>query len=463
MYEKFYGFREKPFSLFPDPRFLFLNRRYQLGLNLLEYGVLNKNGMILLTGDPGTGKTTLLQTIIGMVDDRVAVGNVTFTPNNEPSLLPWVLQAFDIPGDRSLPSSELFHLVADFLGVLVQQDREGLLVVDEAQNLDSVRLEELRLLFNMNDRFKAVFQIVIAGHPSLRERLQHPQLQAFVQRIGTDFSLEPLDLSDTRAYIHHRLRTAGGSAEVFSEHACDLIYRYAQGNPRLINQLCEMSLVYGYSEHSPVISERLVTEAAQDRQQGGLLFTGKLPQPEPRQGGSMPDSAPPVESMVSSLASSSQREAGAVMPHQSDVSRHWEDALKNQAQGWYLEAIRGLKLVAAHADYHRKAWYRIGQCYMAMGRSADALAAFHTSLGMSAHQTRESAPIYQSIGDVLERLGRFDEASRYYDLAQFVDPKIVCGVKGRRQASPSAFFDDSQSSWWPQFMRRWWAKFQHSA
>lgn len=143
----------------------------------------------------------------------------------------------------------------------------------------------------------------------------------------------------------------------------------------------------------------------------------------------MPDSAPPVESMVSSLASSSQREAGAVMPHQSDVSRHWEDALKNQAQGWYLEAIRGLKFVAAHADYHRKAWYRIGQCYMAMGRSADALAAFHTSLGMSAHQTRESAPIYQSIGDVLERLGRFDEASRYYDLAQFVDPKIVCGGK----------------------------------
>ena len=435
MYETFYGLKEKPFSLFPDHRFLYLNRRYQLALSLLEFGVLNHNGMILLTGDPGTGKTTLLQKILSAISPHVIVGKLTFTQDKEDSLLPWVLKAFGLQANGLLPA-DLFQVFTDFFNAKIQEQQGLLLVVDEAQNLDVEKLEELRLLFNLNDRQGACLQILLAGHMQLRERLQDPQLLAFVQRIGTDFSLELFSQDDTQAYIRHRVQIVGGSPSLFSDAACALIYRYTKGNPRLINQLCETSLLYGYSDQNGSISENLVAEAAKDRLQSGLLPLTPIDETS-----LTPELEPDLESMESEIEISpptpSSRSKEPVSPLQEDSPRRWEEAMKLKKQGWYLEAIRSLKAVAANSAYHRKGWFQVGQCYLALGRPSEAIGAFHTALGDSPKQPQESAPIYYALSQVLTELGRNEEAKQYADLTWLTDPVLFPTPKASFLQKPS--------------------------
>jgi general secretion pathway protein A len=466
MYETFYGLREKPFSLFPDHRFLYLNRRYQLALSLLEFGVLNHNGMILLTGDPGTGKTTLLQKILSTIDQSVIVGMLPFTQDKGNSLLPWVLKAFDLQ-TSSLRPEDLFQVLTEFFKTKVQEQHGLLLVVDEAQNLDMEKLEELRLLFNLNDGQGLGLQILLAGHTQLREQLHDPQLQAFVQRIGTDFSLEPFNQEDTQAYIRHRLQAVEGALSLFSDAACDLVYRYTKGNPRLINQLCETSLLYGFSDHIGSISEYVVAEAAKDRLQSGLLPLTQIEDiassPEPK------GDLEPMRAEQELPPPNPPSPVTEVVTPMSDSPRRWEDAMKLKEQGWYLEAIRGLKTVAADSAYHRKGWFQVGQCYLALGRHSAALEAFRTALGDSPKQPPESAPIYHAIGQVLASLGRHEEANRYVDLTWLADPSFVASTNPNPhthfdsaafQQSTGTFPKRSKQSWWVKTFRRWWSNLQ---
>ncbi len=465
MYETFYGLREKPFSLFPDHRFLYLNRRYQLALSLLEFGVLNNNGMILLTGDPGTGKTTLLQKILSTIDQAVIVGRLTYTQDKGNSLLPWVLKAFGLQANSLLPA-DLFQVFSDFFNAKVQEQYGLLLVVDEAQNLEGEKLEELRLLFNLNDRQGAVFQILLAGHTQLRERLHNPQLRAFVQRIGTDFSLEPFNQEDTKAYILHRVQAVGGRVSLFTDAACDLIYRYTSGNPRLINQLCETSLLYGFSEQSRAISERLVGDAAKDRLQSGLLPLTHVDEPAlfPEHKAD-PEPVRSEKEISQPNPTNSGNESVSPMPV---APSRWEEAMTLKEQGWYLEAIRSLKNVATHPAYHRMGWFQVGQCYLELGRPSDAIEAFHVALGDSPNQFQESAPIYHAMGQVLVTLGRQDEAKRYYDLAHFTDPSFVASGSNlfhssSLQSSSKSVLQDSSQPWFVRTFRRWWSKLQSSS
>ena len=465
MYETFYGLREKPFSLFPDHRFLYLNRRYQLALSLLEFGVINQNGMILLTGDPGTGKTTLLQKILSTIDQGVTVGRLNFTHDKGQSLLPWVLQAFGLQAD-SEHAADLFQVFSAFLRAKGEEPHCVLLVVDEAQNLDAGKLEELRLLFNLNDRPGTVLQILLAGHTQLRERLQDPQLQAFVQRIGTDFSLEPFSRDDTHAYILHRVQGVGGSAGLFSDAACHLVYRCTQGNPRLINQLCDTSLLYGFSEQLRSISETIVAEAAKDRLKGGLLPLSPIEgTAAPLESGQAPEpiaSAPDCKPLPPASVSTKTGNA-----HAGGADRQWDAAIQLKEQGWYLEAIRSLKQVAGHPTYHRQGWFQVGQCYVALGRPADAIEAFQVALGDSPNRSKESAPIHYAIGQALTTLGRDEEATRYFDLARFTDLDVTVrehrafaspSRPSSRQSAPQRF----SQMWWMDTVRRWWNKLNPS-
>lgn len=270
MYEAFYQLKEKPFSLLPDPDFLYLGGKYQAALSLLEYGVLNQAGFIVLTGEPGMGKTTLLRKLVELMNADFSVGLVTNTHRDFGSLLPWILAAFGLPSEQR-DALRMFQELGEFLRHHMLKQRRVLLLVDEAQNLTPDMLEELRLLSNLNARKVHTLQVLLCGQPDLRTLLKRPDLIQFAQRVSVDYHLIPLQEAETEEYIRHRLRIAGGSAALFTHEACLAVHRLTGGLPRLINQVCDMALTYGFAEEAPRIVARLVIEAVRDREAGGIM------------------------------------------------------------------------------------------------------------------------------------------------------------------------------------------------
>jgi type II secretory pathway predicted ATPase ExeA len=270
MYERFYGFREKPFSLLPDSGFLYLSDKHRMALTLLEYGMLNQAGFTVISGDIGTGKTTLIRQLLNQLDSSIKVGLISNTHQTFGDLMQWIALAFDLP-HAGKNKVQLYQDFMDFIIREYAQGRRTVLIVDEAQNMSSETLEELRMLSNINADKDQVLQIILVGQRELRETLRRPELIQFAQRIGVDYHLEPLGEEETRHYIRHRCNTAGGKADLFSEQACKAIYKSTEGVPRLINLLCDTALVYGYAEQREKVDAKLVKDAARDKQQGGLF------------------------------------------------------------------------------------------------------------------------------------------------------------------------------------------------
>lgn len=270
MYEGFYGLKEKPFSLLPDPAYLYLSEKHQMALSLLEYSLLNQAGFCVISGVTGAGKTTLIRHLLNQFGDNVAVGLLTNTHQSFDELLRWILMAFNL--DYSADSKpHLYQTFADFLIRQYAENRSTVLIVDEAQNMSVATLEELRMLSNINADKDQVLQVILVGQPGLRDKLCRPDLEQFAQRIAVDYHLESLNREETRHYLRHRLAMAGGDAGLFEEEAVQSVYLHSNGIPRLINLLCESALVYGYAEGLPRISARLVEEVIQERQRHGLL------------------------------------------------------------------------------------------------------------------------------------------------------------------------------------------------
>src|SRR5262245_21247795 len=276
MYESFYGLRTNPFSLTPDPRFLFLGKRHKLALSLLEYGLLNHAAFSVITGEPGTGKTTLLNAILDQSQHQVTVGALSNTHAGLGPLMPWVLMAFNLSG-KGMDSVELYRTFAAFLARENDQRRRVVLVIDEAQNLGSAMLEELRLLSNLNDGRRQTLQIILSGQPGLRTLLQRDDLVQFAQRVSVDYHLEPFDEEETPVYVRHRLAVAGMSSPAMTELACRVVHRLSGGNARLTNQVCDVSLAYGFAEEAHLVTARLVVKAAGDRVASGILPIARIP------------------------------------------------------------------------------------------------------------------------------------------------------------------------------------------
>lgn len=270
MYEKHYGLRLRPFSILPDPGFLYLSRRHKVALSLLEYGLQQSVGFSVVTGPIGTGKTTLIRYLLGRTEGRLSIGLISNMHAGVNGLLPRVLLAFGLDANAATEVGQL-QAFTGFLEEQVAQSRRAVLIVDEAQNLSVEALEELRLLSNFNADVP-VLQIILAGQPGLKEKLRRPELEQLAQRVVVDYQLEPLDRHDTRRYIAHRVHVAGGNAEtLFGENACDAIHQYTRGVPRLINVLCETALVYGFADQKSGIDAQIVHDVADDRRHGGIL------------------------------------------------------------------------------------------------------------------------------------------------------------------------------------------------
>ncbi len=270
MYEVFYGLKEKPFSLLPDPSYLYLSDKHQMALTLLEYSLVNQAGFCVISGVTGAGKTTLIRHLLNQFGDNVAVGLITNTHQSFSELLRWILMAFNL--DYSSDSKpRLYQTFVNFLIEQYAKNRNTVLIVDEAQNMSVETLEELRMLSNINADKDQVLQIILVGQPGLRDKLSRPDLEQFAQRIAVDYHIEPLNAEEARNYIRHRLTIAGGDPELFEKAAALSVYNYSNGIPRLINLLCESAMVYGYAEGLARISARLVDEVARERQSHGLL------------------------------------------------------------------------------------------------------------------------------------------------------------------------------------------------
>ena len=225
VYEAFYRFREKPFSILPDPSFLYLSPKHSTALALLEYGLMNQAGFNVITGEIGTGKTTLIRYLLSQMDRDMTVGLISNTHRSFGELLQWILFAFNLE-HRGKQKVEMFQDFLDFLLQEYSQNRRTVLIVDEAQNMAPDTLEELRMLSNVNADKDQVLQLILVGQAELRETLRRPDMQQFAQRIVVDYHLEPLDRQETHAYIRHRIAVAGGHDPLlFDDAACDAVYR----------------------------------------------------------------------------------------------------------------------------------------------------------------------------------------------------------------------------------------------
>ena len=262
MYCEFYGFQEKAFSVTPNPRFLFLSKHHREAFAHLLYGINNHAGFIELTGEVGTGKTTVLRTLLEQLDDGSHRTALIFNPClSAIELLRSVNREFGLQSD-GLGTAELLETLNEFLLNENRQGRTVVLAIDEAQNLEPQVLEQIRLISNLETDTDKLIQIVLAGQPELKRLLERPELRQLAQRMTVRYHLLPLDREDTAAYIHHRMLVAGSATNVvFSPAALRSIFHYSQGSPRIINIACDRALLVAYTEGARIISGRIARQA----------------------------------------------------------------------------------------------------------------------------------------------------------------------------------------------------------
>lgn len=267
MYKSFFGLKENPFNVNPDPRFLFLTKEIEEALTGLMYGIQTRKGFITLTGEVGTGKTTLINRLLDWLHHRRARTAFLFNSRmNSNQLFDFILAEFDIECESKSKSQQLLKLNQ----WLLDRYRAGetvVLVIDEAQNLTYPVLEEIRLLTNLETSTEKLLQIVLSGQPELEEKLKLPQLRQLRQRIMLRCKTAPLTKEQTHEYITERLRIAGAAGEpIFSQGAMDAVHIYSLGIPRVVNLLCEHSLVNAFVDQQRPIKSKIVEEVAREFQ-----------------------------------------------------------------------------------------------------------------------------------------------------------------------------------------------------
>lgn len=281
MYCEYYGFREKPFNVTSDPAFFFLSRRHKEALACMSYGIQQRKGIITITGEIGTGKTTLCRTLLSQLDKSIKTALVLNPCFSEVQLLEFITQDFGI----QLKKRNRLAIINELNTFLINESLLGsnaAIIIDEAQNLTVRQLEQIRLLSNLETDKEKLLQIILAGQPELREKLNLYQLRQIRQRVMVDYHIQPLESDEIKDYIHHRLNIARHNALAgirqgqfaidteqekrieFTEAALNGIFQFSQGTPRLINLLCDRALLLGFIKEQHTICENIIHKCIQD-------------------------------------------------------------------------------------------------------------------------------------------------------------------------------------------------------
>jgi len=265
MYKEFFGLRANPFNVNPDPRYLFLTRHTEEALACLTYGIQSRKGFVLLTGEVGTGKTTLINKLMEWLRVQQVATAFVFNPRMDVlQLLEYMMGDFGIPCEAKSKSQMLQRLYSWLLD-RYRAGETAVLVIDEAQNLSDEVLEEIRMLTNLETFTEKLLQIVLVGQPELEQRLKQPQLRQLRQRLTLRAKTHAFNLGETESYIVQRLRIAGSNGDtIFDREAAAAIFRYSNGIPRVINLLCEHCLVSGFVDHKKLVTVEIVDSVARD-------------------------------------------------------------------------------------------------------------------------------------------------------------------------------------------------------
>ncbi|MEO8339206.1 MAG: AAA family ATPase [Nitrospirota bacterium] len=428
MYESFYRLRTKPFALLPDGESLYPGSTHRTAYSLLEYGLMKEAPFMVLTGEPGMGKTSLLRKLIAEHHEKYSIGFVTNARYEVEHLLPWILLAFGLCHKRVDPV-EAYHTFSEFLHRESKRHRRVVLIVDEAQSLGAKLLEELRLLSNLNDGKAFKLQIILSGQPDLHTLLQRIDMTQFAQRIVVDHHLEPFTEEETSKYISHRLQKAGGNQSLFTTQACSLVHRLSKGIPRLINQICDVSLTYGFAEQTGFIPRKLVAQAALDRSRGGILPLGAIEELSMLADCADDPHEIPVPVLLPQLnVPSFQADIPSPEPrvNQSAFSPGflYSQGMDLKKERCFKEAIEAFDRASQAPLYRLKASAQAGLCYAEIGEHHAAVKAFRTALRDESAPLNEVINLQYLLARTLESVGEGEEASTLYQRIVRINPNF---------------------------------------
>jgi general secretion pathway protein A len=265
MYKKFYGFSEKPFNTTPDSKFFFPSHKHTEALNSLVYAIEEKKGFIVITGEIGSGKTTITRTLLNRLSMDTKVALITNTHLTCKELICQILEEFEVdyqPGSKQ----KLLSQLNDYLIRQLANNTNMVLLIDEAQNLPTKVLEEVRMLSNLETEKEKLIQIILVGQPQLKTKLEHTKLEQFKQRIAVFYHLDALNQKETKEYIHYRLKLVGQDTEnTFAPDALSQVYAHSKGIPRIINILCDSALLSGYVLGTTTITPEIMADVIKER------------------------------------------------------------------------------------------------------------------------------------------------------------------------------------------------------
>jgi general secretion pathway protein A len=281
LYCEHFGFSSRPFSLSPDPDFLFWTRAHRRAFSILEYGHVTRAPLTVVTGEVGTGKTTLIQALLRQIEDDTIVGLISNAQGGRDDLLRWVLNSLEVNYSGADNYVALFQLFQDFVIDAYSNGKHVVLIIDEAQNLGLETLEELRMLTNINSGKDELLQLILVGQPELRAMIERPELRQFAQRVTSTYHINPLDRLTAIEYIRHRLHAVGGTGLEFTADAMDSVVKHSEGIPRVINKMCDLALVYAASSGDKFVDEATVGELIRDGviirpYSGSFFLTGRV-------------------------------------------------------------------------------------------------------------------------------------------------------------------------------------------